>query len=71
MEKKEKYELLLQQVESLVDGEKNEVGVLANVTAAIARWHAIILALARVCAAQLGNRNRHLWCPMWRSSLGI
>ena len=36
MEKKEKYELLLQQVESLVDGEKNEVGVLANVTAAIA-----------------------------------
>lgn len=35
MNKKEKYELLLQQVESLVAGETNWVGVLANVTAAI------------------------------------
>ena len=35
MEKKEKYELLLQQVESLIAGETNKVGVLANVSAAI------------------------------------
>jgi len=35
MEKKEKYELLLQQVESLIVGETNKVGVLANVSAAI------------------------------------
>ena len=35
MEKKEKYELLLQQVECLIAGETNKVGVLANVSAAI------------------------------------
>ena len=35
MEKKEKYELLLQQVECLVENETNKVGVLANVSAAI------------------------------------
>ena len=35
MSKKEKYELLLRQVESLIEGETNKVGVLANVTAAI------------------------------------
>ena len=35
MTKKENYEMLLQQVESLVAGETNWVGVLANVTAAI------------------------------------
>ncbi|MBR7018505.1 MAG: GAF domain-containing protein [Prevotella sp.] len=35
MEKKEKYELLLRQVESLIAGETNKVGVLANVSAAI------------------------------------
>lgn len=35
MEKKESYRQLLQQVESLIEGERNEVGVLANVTAAI------------------------------------
>ena len=35
MEKRESYRQLLQQVESLIEGERNEVGVLANVTAAI------------------------------------
>jgi GAF domain-containing protein len=35
MSKKEKYELLLRQVEALIEGETNKVGVLANVTAAI------------------------------------
>ena len=35
MSKKEKYKMLLQQVESLVAGETNWIGVLANVTAAI------------------------------------
>ena len=35
MEKVEKYELLLQQVQSLVENESNEVSVLANVSAAI------------------------------------
>ena len=30
MEKVEKYELLLQQVQSLVENESNEVSVLAN-----------------------------------------
>ncbi len=33
--KKEKYELLCQQVESLAEGEENKVGVLANVSAAM------------------------------------
>ena len=35
MSKKERYELLLRQVESLIAGETNKVGVLANVSAAI------------------------------------
>ena len=35
MSKKEKYELLLQQVESLIEGETNKIGVMANITAAI------------------------------------
>jgi len=35
MEKKEKYQLLLPQVQSLVEGENNEMGVLANVSAAL------------------------------------
>ena len=35
MEKREKYELLCKQVESLVDGETNVTGVLANVSAAM------------------------------------
>ena len=33
--KKERYELLCQQVESLAEGEANKVGVLANVSAAM------------------------------------
>ena len=35
MSKKEKYELLLHQVESLIEGETNKIGVMANITAAI------------------------------------
>lgn len=35
MSKKERYELLLRQVESLIAGETNKVGVLANVSSAI------------------------------------
>ncbi len=35
MTKKEKYEDLLPQIKSLIEGEKNTVGVLANVTAAL------------------------------------
>ncbi|MBR1401938.1 MAG: GAF domain-containing protein [Prevotella sp.] len=35
MEKRESYRQLLQQVECLIEGERNEVGVLANVAAAI------------------------------------
>ncbi|MBR6946057.1 MAG: GAF domain-containing protein, partial [Prevotella sp.] len=35
MTKKEKYEELLPQIEALIEGETNVVGVLANVSAAI------------------------------------
>lgn len=35
MEKKEKYELLLKQIAALIEGETNEVGVLANVSSAL------------------------------------
>ncbi len=35
MEKEEKYRLLLAQIKSLVEGEKDEISVMANVSAAI------------------------------------
>jgi L-methionine (R)-S-oxide reductase len=35
MEKKDRYELLCRQIESLIGGEENQTGVLANVSAAL------------------------------------
>ena len=35
MKKDERYELLYKQIESLVEGESNRIGVLANVSAAM------------------------------------
>ena len=35
MEKEEKYKLLVKQIRSLVEGETNAIGVMANVCAAI------------------------------------
>ena len=71
--KEETYEMLLCQVESLIEGEDNETGVLANVSAALASampqffWTGFYLVKGEELwfAERHGLNERRWLCLMW------
>ena len=83
--KEEQYKLLVSQIASLIDGEKDLIAVMSNVVAAIhQRWamswclahskaqsHVCTSHMEKVCVAQLGNGQKPSSYLMWNSSQDI
>ena len=81
MNKEERYDVLYRQIDSLIAGEENLVGVLANVSSAMKEqfpseyfWVGFYLVrylMAKVCAGRHGHKAIPLSLPMLTPFQGI